>query len=153
MACGILVPRSGTERWPLAVRAQSSNHWTARQFPAVHRFKIAALPLSFLVGIYICFILYGPCHTYLFVENVAGFPGGSDGKESACNSRDPRSLLGSGRSPGGGNGNSLQYSCLENSMDRGTWWATVHEITKRHDWATNTFTFTVFKSTVKQPWL
>ena len=48
-----------------------------------------------------------------------GSPGGSDGKESACNARDLGSIPGLGRSPGGGNGNLLQYSCLENSMDRG----------------------------------
>ena len=47
-----------------------------------------------------------------------GFPGGSDGEESACNPRDLGSIPGSGRSPGGGHGNPLQYSCLENSMDR-----------------------------------
>ena len=59
-----------------------------------------------------------------------GFTGGSDGKESAYRARDPSSIPGSGRSPGEGNGNPLQYSCLENSMDRGTWLATVHEVTK-----------------------
>ena len=48
---------------------------------------------------------------------------GSDGKESV---EDPGLNPGSGRSPGGGHGNPLQYSCLKNSMDRGTWWATVH---------------------------
>ena len=48
-----------------------------------------------------------------------GFPGGSDGKESACNARDQGSIPGSGRSPGEGNGNPLYYSCLENSVDRG----------------------------------
>ena len=58
------------------------------------------------------------------------FPYSSDGKESACNAREPRSIPGLGRSPGEGNGNPLQYSCLENSMDRGVWWATVHGITK-----------------------
>ena len=57
-----------------------------------------------------------------------GFPGGSDGKESACNVGDLGSIPGSGRSPGEGNGNPLQYSCLENSMDRGACWATVHGI-------------------------
>ena len=51
--------------------------------------------------------------------NVMGFPGGSDGKESACNTKDPGSVPGSGRSPGEGHGNPLQYSCLENPMDRG----------------------------------
>ena len=58
------------------------------------------------------------------------FPGSSDGKESACNAGDPCLIPGLGRSPGGGNGNPLQYSCLENSMDRGSWLATVHEVTK-----------------------
>ena len=57
-----------------------------------------------------------------------GFPGGSDGKESACNAGDPGLIPGLGRSPGEGNGNSLQYSSLENSMDRGAWWATVHGV-------------------------
>ena len=59
-----------------------------------------------------------------------GFPGGSDGKESACNAGDPGSILGLGRSPEEGNGNPLQYSCLENSMDGGAWWVTLHGITK-----------------------
>ena len=52
-------------------------------------------------------------------------PGGSDGKGSACNAGDPGSLPGWGRSPGEGNGNPLQYSCLENPMDRAAWWAIV----------------------------
>ena len=52
------------------------------------------------------------------------------GKESACNAGDPGSLPGSGRSPGEGNGNPLQDSCLENPMDRGALWATVHGVTK-----------------------
>ena len=59
-----------------------------------------------------------------------GFPGGSDGEESACNAGDQGSIPGSGRSPGEGNGNALQYSCLENSMDRGAWRATVHGVAK-----------------------
>ena len=59
-----------------------------------------------------------------------GFPGGSDGKESACSAGDQGSIPGSGRSPGAGNGNPLQYSCLENPMDRGAWWATVHGVAK-----------------------
>ena len=54
-----------------------------------------------------------------------GFPGGSDDKASACNAGDQGSIPGSGRSPGEGNGNLLQYSCLENPLDTGVWWATV----------------------------
>ena len=50
-----------------------------------------------------------------------GFPGGSDGKASACNVGDPSSIPGLGRSPGEGNGNPLQYPCLENLMDGGAW--------------------------------
>ena len=74
-----------------------------------------------------------------FIENITfvslrgflrGFPGGSDGKASACNAGDPGSILGSRRSPGEGNDNPLQYSCLENPMDGGTWWATLHGVTK-----------------------
>ena len=54
--------------------------------------------------------------------------GGSDGKESACNAGDPGSVTGSERSSGEDNGNPLQYSCLENFIDRGAWWATVHSV-------------------------
>ena len=59
-----------------------------------------------------------------------GFPGGSDGKESTCNVRDLGSVSGLGRSPGGGHDNPLQYSCLENSMDRGAWQAVVRGVAK-----------------------
>ena len=67
---------------------------------------------------------------YVYPIYVLGFSGGSHGKASDCNAADPGSIPGLGRSPGEGNGNPLQYSCLENPMDRGTWWATVHGVTK-----------------------
>ena len=54
------------------------------------------------------------------------FPSGSDGKETACNAGDPGLILGLGRSPGEGKGNPLQNSCLENSVGKGAWWATVY---------------------------
>ena len=57
------------------------------------------------------------------------FPSGSDNKEFTCNARDLGLVPGSGRSPVEGNGYPLQHSCLENSMDRGAWWATVQEVT------------------------
>ena len=57
-----------------------------------------------------------------------GFPDGSDGKESVCNAKDLGSIPGLGRSPGEGNANPVQYSCLQTSMDRGTWRATVHGV-------------------------
>ena len=63
-----------------------------------------------------------------------GFPGGSDGKESACNAGELGLISGLGRSSGGGHGDPLQYSCLENPMDRGAWRATVHGVKRvRHD--------------------
>ena len=59
-----------------------------------------------------------------------GSPRGSDGKESAFNAEDPGLIPGSERFPGEGNGNPLQYSCLENPMDRGAWIATIHRVSK-----------------------
>ena len=58
------------------------------------------------------------------------FPGGSDGKASACSAGDPDLIPGSGRSPGEGNGKPLQYSCLENSMGGEAWWATILGVSK-----------------------
>ena len=63
-------------------------------------------------------------------ENTLGFPGGSGSKEFACNAKDLGLIPGLGRSLGGEHGNPLQYSCLENSMDRGPRRATVHGVTK-----------------------
>ena len=65
-----------------------------------------------------------------------GFPGGSVVKIPPANAGDVGSIPGWGRSPGGGHGNPLQYSCMENPMDRGAWWATVHRVAKRHDGVT-----------------
>ena len=59
-----------------------------------------------------------------------GFPGGSDGKASACSAGDLGLTPGLGRSPGEGSGSPLQYSCLENAMDGGAWWAAVHGVVK-----------------------
>ena len=59
-----------------------------------------------------------------------GFPGGSDSKKSACNTRDLDSISGSGRSPGEGNGYPLQHSCLENSTDQGAWQTAVHGVSE-----------------------
>ena len=66
----------------------------------------------------------------LEVKLHLGFPGGPDNKESACNVGDLCSIPGLGRSPGGGHGNPLQYSCLENLIDRGAWRAIVRGVTK-----------------------
>ena len=68
-----------------------------------------------------------------------GFPGGSNGKEFACNAGDLGSVPGLQRSPGEGNGHPLQYSCLEKSMERGAWQAIVHGVARvGHDLATKT---------------
>ena len=63
-------------------------------------------------------------------SHTKGIPGGPEVKASACNVGDLGSIPGSGRSSGEGNGNPLQYSCLENPMDQGAWWATVHGVAK-----------------------
>ena len=78
-----------------------------------------------------------------FYYTLLGFPGGSEVKASACNSGDLGSIPGLGRSPGEGTGNPLQCSSLENPMDRGAWWATVHGVPK--SWTRlSDFTFTFF---------
>ena len=79
-------------------------------------------------------IPYGKCQQSIFKRAYminGGFPGGSVGKESACNAGDAGdkgSIPGLGRSSGRGHGNPLQYSCLENAMNRGAWWATVPRV-------------------------
>ena len=87
--------------------------------------------LRFMV---VLFLLRGRKTLIFHLLYYVGFCGGSDGKASACNVRDPGSITGSGKSPGEENVYSLQYSCLENSMDRGACWATVHGVTKSQKW-------------------
>ena len=70
---------------------------------------------------------------FTFTFLLAGFPGGSISKESACNTRDLGVIPGSGSFLGEGNGNPIQYSCLGNPMDIGVWWATVYGVTKELD--------------------
>ena len=72
-------------------------------------------------------------------KSFSCWSGGSDGKEYACNVGDSGSIPGSGRSPGegNGNGNPLQYSCLEDSLDRSTWWAIVYGVAKSQTWLSN----------------
>ena len=78
-----------------------------------------------------------PKRPYLRNKAVGGFPGGSDGKQSACSVGDPDSIPGPQRAPGEGNGNPLQYSCLENPMDSGAWSATAHGAAKSRTWLSN----------------
>ena len=79
---------------------------------------------------------------FFFVFSYWGFPTGSEVKASACNAGDLGSIPGLGRSPEEGNGNPLQYSCLENPIDRGAWWATVHGVAKGQTRLSD-FTFTL----------
>ena len=72
-----------------------------------------------------------------------GFPGGSDSKESTCNLRDLDSIPGSGRSPGEGSGYPFQYSCLENSMDRGACWTIVHGVANSQTQLSNTHPYNI----------
>ena len=137
---------------------------------SLHLFLLPKLPffiylithhLSIISIIYQSSIIYVPnyhfCHliclfpwaysqgfiwTFVSLSSVTGLPGSLNGKESACNARDLGSIPVSGRSPGEGHGNPLQYSCLENQMDRRAWWATVHGVAMSRTWLkTNTFTF------------
>ena len=75
---------------------------------------------------------------YIWIIRPLGFPGAASGKEFTCadagDRRDMGSVPGLGRSPGGGHGNPSQYSCLENPMDKGAWWATVHRVTESQTW-------------------
>ena len=79
------------------------------------------------------------------LTHLPSFLCSSVGKECAYNARDLGTIVGSGKSPGEGNGNPFQYSCLENPLDRGTWQAIVHGVSRvGHDWATSLFTLYIF---------
>ena len=81
--------------------------------------------------------LLGFANIYLNVSSAGmGLPGGSDGKQSACNTGDPSPIPGLGRSPEKGNSKPLQYSCLENSMNRDAWHTRVHGVAKSRSWLT-----------------
>ena len=86
--------------------------------------------LAYLLGEEFFFLLFCPFKKLHYLLKFESSLYGSDGEESACNAGDPGSIPESGRSPGEGNGYLLQYSCLENSMDRGAWWATDHGVAK-----------------------
>ena len=118
----ILCTHSGAWTTLLKARALDSHHWQCRFFMSGD-----VVTLAFI--------------SHLLIDHHlpkdVGFPHSSVGKESACSVGDPVSVRGLGRSLGEGNGNPLQYSCLENPMDRGAWQATVHGVTRTgHDLAT-----------------
>ena len=94
--------------------------------------RMPQLPKPF----WFCLLALPPSPSYTSGEvgwvrvGVRGFLGGSDGKETACNVGDPSLIPELGRTPGEEMGNPLQYFCVENPMDRGVWWATVHGVAK-----------------------
>ena len=87
-------------------------------------------------------------YSFLGLNCLPGLSCGSDDKESACNAGDLGLIPGSGRSPGGGNGNPLQHACLENFKDRGAWQATVHEVTESDMNLENKYTHTLSARTL-----
>ena len=92
------------------------------------------------MSILIFLFMTSPVASQIVSCNCHLIPGGSVGKQSACNAEDAGdvgSTPGLERSPGKGNGNRLQYFCLVNPMDRETWWATVHGVTKSQTWLSN----------------
>ena len=126
---------------------------TARKSPGFSTRKAAQWPEVFLSvvslparpGPGLCSLVE---HSYFGSQGLCflmslGFPGGSEAKAFAHNTEDLGSIPGSGRSPGEGNGNPLQYSCLENPMGRGAWWATAHRVTKSRTRLRDHFTFTL----------
>ena len=96
-------------------------------------FQIGKIPWAMALEVSAEFVLQGESNWFNWSEVILNldFPGCSDFKESACDAGDKDSILVLGRSPGGRNGNQLQYSCLGNPVDRGIWWDTVHRVTQR----------------------
>ena len=83
--------------------------------------------------------------SFTVIKRLSDFPGGSDSKASVYNAEDPGSVPGCGRSPGEGNGNPFQNSCLENPVDGKAWWTTVHGVAKSQTQLSNfTLTFPSF---------
>ena len=115
------------------------------------------LPLNYYLSITLAFtrdsqILFWNFSNFLWRYPTRVLPWGLTGKESSCRAGgaggaggtgDASSILGSGRLQGEGNGNPLQYSCLENPMNRGAWWAAVHRVAKKQKQLTTTTTTTV----------
>ena len=123
MACKISVPWPAIKPWPLAVGTLGPDPWTVREF----------LGIDIFVYVFIDIFKLDNSITLVYLKSVySNFPTwcNSVGKETVCNAGDLGSISGSGRSPGEGNSNPVQYSCLENPMERGAWQATVHGVAR-----------------------
>ena len=103
-------------------------HFTNTQF--LNQGKNKIIKLEIIKSYYLKFNSCGKATLKKRILLFSYLLGGSDGKESACNEGDPASIPGLGRSPGNGNGNPFQYSCLENPIEGGAWNATVQGVTK-----------------------
>ena len=137
--CSAIPFRPQLSPWPVWDSAFSALLWVNNQ-------TTSCFSASKTLGYFLLshFILTGECllKTPLIRHTIFG---SSDGKEYACNAGAPGSIPGWGRSLGEGNDNPLQYSCLENSIDSGAWWAAVHWVAKESDMTERiTFTFSLF---------
>ena len=121
IASGNLLYSTGSSAWCSVMTQGGRMRWVGR------RLKREG------IYVYVCICVYIYIYTYLYSIQLILFPLVSQVKNLPANTGDAGdegSIPGSGKSPGGGNGNPLQYSCLENLMVRGTWWATVHGVAK-----------------------
>ena len=114
-----------TDSWFDLVWSVWSKNWTDSWFTMWYKFMLYSKVIQLYINIYTYTFIYVCVCVYIYI-----FCGGSDGKKSGCNAGDLDSIPGSGRSPGEGSGNPLQYSCLDNPMNRGAWQATVHGVAK-----------------------
>ena len=120
---------SSTEQVELLKQSRQSTHKSLNQTLWV---QVTALPLTSEVfwNKFMFFRLKKEDCKLISIPTTKDFPRSSVSKESACSTGDPSSIPGMGRSPGEGNGNPLQCSCLENPMGRGTWWTTAHGVAR-----------------------
>ena len=136
-------PEKAAHQAPLSLGFSRQEHWSGLPFPSPF-FNLSCTQNQWENVLKIPLPELNP-QSFWFASSLMepGFTGGSDGKKSAsCNARDLGSVTGLGKSAGEGNGNPFQYSCLENPMDRETWQATVHGVTKSWTRVRHTHTHT-----------
>ena len=118
---GSVLPDSFAVPWTIAIGFSRQEYWSGLPFPFLTRVSCISCLGRWIL--YLCTAWFPSVKQYLVLV-VKNLPA------NAGDTRDAGSIPGSGRSPGGEHGNPLQYSCLENPIDRGTWWATVHGVAK-----------------------
>ena len=145
MSDSFMIPWTVAHQAPLSVRLPRQEYWSGLLFPSPGDLSdpgIKPISPALAGGFFTSSSTWEahPCipsrpsplqtHTVLSRD----FPGGSDSKESACNAGDPGLIPGSERSPGGGHGSPLQYSCLENPTEKEAWWAAVQSLGSQKSW-------------------